>query len=154
MATTRLPSCLPLRRLAGPLTVVVSRTGMNRAWVGAWVLLRRFLEYLLEITREHERGRAGGGRARRGGGGGRVGNGHYHHVGAAASQQRQRWMPGRRVAAVASLTLLASYRRYQVRVFGLVARRGDDDEKYVSSRSTCRRFPTREKLFVECFCRW
>lgn len=94
-------------------------TGLDRAWAGAWVLLRRFLEYLLEITQEYERGRAGGGRGRRGGGGGRVGNGHYHHhVGAAGWQQRQRqrWMPGRRVAAVAFFTLLASYRRYQVRV--------------------------------------
>ena len=92
--------------------MVVSKTGLDRAWAGAWVLLRRVLEYLLEITQENERGRAGG-RARRGGGGGRVGNGHYH-VGAAGWQQRQRWMPGRRVAAVAFLTLLASYRRYQV----------------------------------------
>lgn len=117
--TPDLYCCVPLCmcRPAGPLTVVVSTTGLDRAWAGAWVLLRKFLEYLLEITQEHERGRVGGGRGRRGGGG-RVGNGHcHHHVGAAGWQQRQRqrWMPGRRVAAFAFLTLLASYRRYQVR---------------------------------------
>lgn len=116
VTSTHLPY---IRRPAGPLTVVVSGSGLDRAWAGAWVLLRRFLEYLLEITREHERGRAGGGRTRRGGGGGRVGNGNYHHhVGAAGWQQRQRqrWMSGRRVATVAFLMLLASYRRYQVRI--------------------------------------
>lgn len=100
--------------------VLVVTVGLDRAWAGAWAIICKILESLLEIAQEHGRpgggGSGGGGRARRGGGGGRSGNGHYHHVNGAGSRnkQRQRWKPGRRVAAAAFLTLLASYRRYQV----------------------------------------
>ncbi|CAM9398748.1 unnamed protein product, partial [Scytosiphon promiscuus] len=63
-----------------PLQVVVSGTGLDRAWDGAWVLLRKLLEKLLEVAQERGSGRTGGGgRSKRGAGGSRGGNAHHHH---------------------------------------------------------------------------
>ncbi|CAM9527921.1 unnamed protein product [Ascophyllum nodosum] len=94
------------RRLAGPLAVCASRTGLDKLWAG----LRVLLLWLLEIEGEPTRG--GGGRSRRSGGA-RGGHGHYQHQIQNAAASRG-WRPGRRFLFVGSLALVACYRRYQV----------------------------------------
>lgn len=99
--------------IPGPLALCASRTGLDKIFGVFWTLLL----WLLEVEGDSARAGGGGARSRRNGGG-RGGHGHYYsnaYNNQCNGQAGGRgWRRGRRFLFLASLFLLASYRRYQV----------------------------------------
>lgn len=99
--------------IPGPLALCASRTGLDKIFGVFWTLLL----WLLEMEGDPARAGGGGARSRRNGGG-RGGHGYYYsnaynnqYNGPAGGRGWRLW---RRFVFLASLFLLASYRRYQV----------------------------------------